>query len=628
MKTLLSIFVSVAIPCASLAACVGDDTVGVAAGVDAGGDATGADASAQDATQDAHDAAREADAVADGGVVEVQILAFNDFHGNLRPPSPSNAVVVAKQGDPAISDAGSPMPTEAGTVDGGALNVQLFAGGASYFAAHVKRLRAQNPNTLLVSAGDMTGASPLVSSSYDDEPTIEVMNAIGVDLNGVGNHEFDHGPSELLRLQFGGCNAADHTDAGGSCVADSTFPGATFSYLAANVDVSTNKTLFPAYAIKSVAGARVAFIGMTLKATPTIVSSAGTAGLTFLDEVDTVNALVPALKQQNVDAIVVLVHQGGFQSGTYDDCLNFTASAPMGTKDIGAIVDALDPAVDVVASAHTHAAYNCTRPNGRILTSAASYGRILTQIALTVDTTTHKVTAKHAKNVVVTRDIAPDPAVDALVQRYVADIAPIAERHVGQITADITRFVGANGESPLGDVAADAIRAATGADVAFTNIGGLRDSLLFKQYYAEGDGVVTFEKAQAVMPFKNKVEILRCTGAQIIAAVQQNVYVGGGMKLLQVSRGFAFSWSAANADTNGQNAATPASFTINGVAINPTATYKVGATDFVGNGGDGYTAFRQCALDSVIGIDLDAFTAYLGANAPLAPPPANRITKL
>lgn len=631
MKTVFSILVSVAVSSATLAACVGDDSAVAVPGVDAGKDATGGDA-AQDAPSDgARDAANDAantDGAADGGVVQVQILAFNDFHGNLRPPSPSNAVVIAKQGDPAIGDAGT--LTDAGTVDGGALNVQVAAGGAVYFAAHVKRLRAQNPNTLLVSAGDMTGASPLVSSSYDDEPTIEVMNAVGVDLNGVGNHEFDHGPSELLRLQYGGCNAADHTDAGGSCVADSNFSGATFSYLSANVDVSTNKTLFPAYAIKTVGGARVAFIGMTLKSTPTIVSSAGTAGLTFLDEVDTVNALVPTLKQQNVDAIVVLVHQGGFQAGTYDDCVSFTASAPAGTKDIGAIVDALDPAIDVVASAHTHVAYNCTRPNGRILTSAASYGRILTQIALTVDTTTHKVTAKRAKNVVVTRDIAPDPAVDALVQRYVADIAPIAERHVGQISADLTRFTGPNGESPLGDVAADAIRAATSADVAFTNIGGLRDSLLYKQYYSEGDGVVTFEKAQAVMPFKNKVEVLRCTGAQIVAAVQQNVYVqpGGATKLLQVSGGFAFSWSAANADTNGQNAASAASFTINGVAIDPLATYKVGITDFVGNGGDGYTAFRQCALDSVIGIDLDAFTAYLGAHMPLSPPPANRITKL
>jgi 5'-nucleotidase len=622
MKTLRWFLFALAVPSAALAACSGDDNALGVSTPDAGhADATAGSDSGADATPDAP--------VSDGGIVQVQLLAFNDFHGNLRPPSPTNAVVVAKQGDTAIGDAGSPTPTDAGVVDGGPLNVQLYAGGASYFAAHVKRLRAMNPNTLVVSAGDMTGASPLVSSSYDDEPTIEVMNAVGVDVNGVGNHEFDHGPSELLRLQFGGCNGADHTDAGGSCSADPMFPGASFQYLSANVDVSSMKTLFPAYAIKTVGGARVAFIGMTLKSTPTIVSPAGTAGLTFVDEVDTVNALVPMLKQQNVDAIVVLVHQGGFQQGTYDECVGFAASAPMGTKDIGTIADALDPAVDIVVSAHTHQAYNCTRPNGRLLTSAASYGRLITQLALTVDTSAHKVTSKHAKNVVVTRDITPDPTVDALVQRYVADIAPIAERHVGQIAADVLRLTGANGEASLGDVAADALLAATGADVAFTNIGGLRDSLLYKQYYSEGDGIVTFEKAQAVMPFKNKVEILQCTGAQIIAAIQQNVYVqpGGTTKLLQVSNGFAFSWNAASADTNGQNAAVATSFMLNGASINPTATYKVGITDFVGNGGDGYTAFRQCTLQSVVGIDLDAFAAYLGAHMPLAAPAANRITK-
>lgn len=634
MTTLRWLLLSLSIPCVALAACSGDDNALPVPGVDGGLDGAARDAtssidgSPDGAAVDASDSG--VDAVADGGVVQVQILAFNDFHGNLRPPSPSNAVVVVKQGDPAIGDAGSPRATDAGVVDGGALNVQLFAGGASYFAAHVKRLRSVNPNTLLVSAGDMTGASPLISSSYDDEPTIEVMNTIGVDSNGVGNHEFDHGPSELLRLQYGGCNAADHTDAGGSCVADTTFPGATFSYLAANVDVSTTKTIFPAYAIKTIGGARVALVGMTLKATPSIVSASGTAGLTFLDEIDTVNALVPTLKQQNVDAIVVLVHQGGSQLGTYDECVGFTATAPTGTKDIATITDALDPAIDVVVSAHTHAAYNCVRANGRLLTSAASYGRILTQIALGIDTTTHKVVSKRAKNVVVTRDIAPDPTVEALVQRYAADIAPIAERRVGQISADIARLTGPNGESPLGDVAADALLAATGADVAFTNIGGLRDSLLYKQYYSEGDGIVTFEKAQAVMPFKNKVEILRCTGAQIIAGIQQNVYVqpGGATKLLQVSSGFAFSWNAANADANGQNAAVASSFTINGAAVDPLATYNVGITDFVGNGGDGYVAFRQCALQSLVGIDLDAFAAYLGAHQPLAPPSANRITKL
>jgi 5'-nucleotidase len=636
LAVLLTAFTALA--SASAAACSGDDSATPAAdgGVTADAshpsdattnDATTSDASTTDATSDTSSEA----ATPDGGTVSVQILAFNDFHGNLRAPSPSNAVVVAKPGDPAISDAGAPVPTDAGVVDGGPLNTQISAGGAVYFAAHVKRLRAANPNTLLVSSGDMTGASPLISSVYDDEPTIRVMNTIGVDLNGVGNHEFDHGPSELLRLQYGGCNAADHTDAGGSCSADPTFSGATFTYLSANVDVSTNKTLFPPYEIKTIGGAKIAFIGMTLQGTPAIVSAAGTAGLSFMDEIATVNALVPELKSQKVDSIVVLLHQGGFQAGTYDECVNLTGgTVSTGQHDIVAIANGLDPAIDVIASAHTHQPYSCS-VGGKLLTSAASYGRLITKIDLTVDTVQHKVTAKTAHNVVVTRDITPDPDVKTLVDRYATLVAPIADRQVGQISADITKFAGANGEAPLGDVAADAFLAAgqsAGAVVAFTNIGGLRDSLLYAQYYSEGDGVVTFEKAQAVMPFRNKLEILQCTGAQIIAATQQNVFVmaSGGTKVLQVSNGFTYSWASSAADA-GVGAADPTSFTLNGAAVNPTSNYLVATTDFLAGGGDGYTALRGCTLQSVVGVDLNAFTAYLGAHEPLAAPAATRITK-
>ncbi len=522
-----------------------------------------------------------------------------------------------------------------GLPEGGPFNVAFAAGGAAYFATHVKQLRALNPNTLLVSAGDMTGASPLASGSFDDEPTIEVMNAIGVDLNGVGNHEFDHGPSELLRLQSGGCNAADRVDAGnglfvGSCAFDPTFSGASFEYLAANVDVASMKTIFPPYAIKTVGGARIAFVGMTLKATPTIVSASGTAGLTFTDEVDTVNALIPILKtKEKADAIVVLVHQGGSQQGTYNECVNFAAAAPAGTKNIADLVDMLDPAVDVVASAHTHQPYNCTR-SGKLLTSAASFGRLITQIELTVDTGPHTVTKKRATNVPVTRDVTPDPTVQALIGKFVTDIAPIAERQVGTITADITRVAGPNGESALGDVSGDAFVAATGADIGVTNIGGLRDSLLYTQYYAEGDGVVTFEKAQAVMPFKNKPGIYSCTGAQIIAAIQQNVYVGpnGTTQVMQGSSNLTFTWNAANADVNGQGAANAATIALGGTPIDPVATYKVAMTTFLQGGGDGYTAWKGCLPLSTWGIDLDAFTKYLGTSSPLAPPTLTRITKL
>jgi 5'-nucleotidase len=622
---------------------VGDATLGDASDARVGDAAVGDDASAPDAPAvDGGDSAADGfpDAAADAAaLVSIQILAFNDFHGNLRPPIPSNAVVIVPPGDPAISDAGSPVPTTAGGADGGT-NVQIFAGGASYLAAKVNALRATNPNTLLVSAGDLTGASPLVSSAFDDEPTIRVMNAIGLDVNGVGEHEFDHGPAELLRLQSGGCDVSDRVDAGalttGSCEATPTFPGGAFEYLAADVDVSTSpkKTIFPPYVVKSIGGAKVAFVGVTLKGTPAIVNAAGTAGLTFDDEVDSVNALVPVLKnQEEADAIVVLVHQGGIQSGTYDQCVGFSGGpVQAGTKDIIAIADGLDPAVDVIASAHTHVAYNCVR-GGRPVTSAASYGRIITQFNLTVDTVQHKVTSTTARNVVVTRDQTPDPTVDSMVQGYVADIAPIAERKVGQISADITRVAGANGEAPLGDVVADALLAAgagSGAVAAFTNIGGLRDSLLYKQYYAEGDGTVTFEKAQAVTPLGNKVVILSCRGTALINSTQQNVYTGS-LNLLQVSNGFTYTWHRSAVGSGGMGAADPTTISLGGAPINPTATYTIVTTDFLQSGGDGYTAFGACTRTATLpGVDLDYLTSYLTSkeSPPLAPPAANRITVL
>ena len=578
------------------------------------------------------------DGTTSGNVVNVQVLAFNDFHGNLRPPSPTNSALIAKPGDPAIDDAGSPVVTEAGTADAGGTNYVIHAGGAAYFSAHVQALRAQNPNTLLVSAGDLTGASPLVSSLYNDEPTIMVMNQIGLDLHAVGNHEFDHGPATLLRYQSGGCDYSSRTDAGfGSCEADPFFPGATFEYLAANVDVDVAgdagppqgeaiKTLFPPYAIRQVGGAKIAFIGLTLSDT-TPYSPHGIVGLSFANEVATANALVAQLQSQ-VDAFVVLVHQGGLQAGTYDDCVNLAGP-------ITAIADMLDPAVKVVHSAHTHVAYNCNR-NGRILTSAAAFGRVITQINLSIDTTAHAVTAATAHNVAVTRDVTPDPAVDALVTRYATDVAPVAERQVGRVAADIPKDTGANGEAPLGDVIADAMLAYAATqgqtpDVAFMNVGGIRDSLFYAHYYSEPDGDITFEKAQAVEPFGDKLMLVQCKGSDIIAATQENVFVqpGGGTKLLQVSSGFAYSWATSKADATGSNAADPASFQIKGVALDSNATYNVVTVDFVQTGGDGYSAFKSCTNPVPLGVDLDAFAAYLTANEqpPLPAPAATRITK-
>ena len=363
--------------------------------------------------------------------VNVHILAVNDFHGHLVGPS--------------------------GTItepDGRSIP----AGGVAYLSAHIQALRAQHPHTVVVSAGDLIGASPLLSALFHDEPTIEAFNLIGLDYNAVGNHEFDEGAAELLRMQHGGCHPVE------GCRDGDGFAGATFQFLAANVvRQDTATTLFPAYAVRHFAGVNLAFIGMTLKGTPTIVTPSGVAGLTFTDEAETVNALVPHLQAQGIEAIVVLIHEGGFPTGTYNECPGLSGA-------IVEIVQRFDPAVDVVISGHTHQAYNC-QIHGRLVTSASSFGRVLTAVDLTIDRATGDVVGMRANNRIVTREVPPDARLTALVDIYQTLVAPLADRVIGSITADITRAPTPAGESALGDVIADAQWAAT-ADPASGRGGG------------------------------------------------------------------------------------------------------------------------------------------------------------
>lgn len=277
------------------------------------------------------------------GTVEVQILAINDYHGNLQPPSGSSGRV--------------------GDVD---------AGGVEFLATHIRQLEATNPNTVVVAAGDLIGASPLISALFHDEPTIEALNLIGLDYSAVGNHEFDEGVAELLRMQKGGCHPVD------GCQDGDNFKGANFSYLAANViDRESGKTLFPAYKIEVFRGVKVGFIGISLESTPTIVTPSGVAGVEFLDEVETINALVPELQKRQVETIVVLIHEGG-QPGSFD----FNGCSDV-TGPIVDIANAVDPAVDVIISGHTHQPYNCVI-NDKLVTSGFSFGRIVTDIDLSI----------------------------------------------------------------------------------------------------------------------------------------------------------------------------------------------------------------------------------------------------
>lgn len=527
--------------------------------------------------------------------VSVQLLALNDFHGNLLPPAGSSGRV--------------------GTVD---------AGGVEYLATHINNLRALNPNTVVVSAGDMIGASPLLSALFHDEPTIEAFNLIGLDFNAVGNHEFDEGVYELIRMQEGGCHPVD------GCLDGDDFAGADFRFLAANVTWKKNdKTIFPAYKTRSFNGVNIAFIGMTLEGTPSIVTPSGISELNFKDEADTVNALIPELKKKGIETIVVLIHEGGSQNpppGAINACVGI--SGP-----IVDIVKRMDDEVDIVISGHTHLPYNC-EIDGKLVTSAFSFGRLVTKVDVTIDKTTRDVVTRVADNRIVTRDVPKANLLTALIDKYNAIAAPLANRIIGKITADITRTTNAAGESALGDVIADAQLEATNdpglgdAVVAFMNPGGIRADFTYAGSSAgEGDGNVTYGEMFTVQPFGNSMVTMTLTGAQIETLLEQQ-FNGCGIqnatRILQVSNGFTYSWSMGAAACNKVD---PATIQLNGVTVDPNATYRVTVNSYLADGGDNFSVLKD-GTDRLGGeVDTDALEKYFVANPDgIAPGPQNRIT--
>ncbi len=510
--------------------------------------------------------------------VELQILALNDFHGNINTFSSSFG----------------------GT------------GGAQNLATNIAAAEEGVRNSVVVSAGDLIGASPLVSALFHDEPTIEVMNQIGLDIHGVGNHEFDEGSAELLRMQNGGSHPID-----GDLDGDG-FAGADFEFLAANVVVDdTGETLFPAYTVKNYQGVRVAYIGLTLEGTPTIVTPSGVAGLTFRDEAETVNALVESLQKQNIEAFVILLHEGGSSDGSPSDC-GSGLNGPLAQ-----IVPALDDAVDLVIAGHTNDEFVC-EVDGKVVTMADTAGRLFTDIDVTLDRRTKDMTVVSAVNVANLQTAEDDPEVQTLIDEYLTLSAPLANAIIGSVTADITRVDDADGESPMGEVIADAQLAATsdpafgGAVVAFMNKGGVREAVTFAQSGTEGDGNVTYGEAFTVQPFGNSLVTMTLTGTQIDTLLEQQFQ--GAVSKLDVSAGFTYTWSAtAPAGEKVSNLA------IGGVAVDPNGAYRVTVNSFLADGGDNYPVLIQ-GTDRLGGdVDLDALVAYFGANSPVAPPPLDRV---
>jgi 5'-nucleotidase len=528
---------------------------------------------------------------ADSAPVELRILAINDFHGNLKPPP----------GGIRITDPNDKTK-----------KITVPAGGAETMASLVKQLREGHKNTIFVAAGDLIGASPFLSAMFHDEPTIESLSMMKLAISSVGNHEFDEGKDELLRMQNGGC----HPD---GCKGPHPFAGAAFHYLAAStVDTSTGKTVFPPYEIREFDGIPVAFIGLTLKGTADIISPAASHGLQFRDEADTVNALIPELKARGVEAIVVLIHEGGLPTGDYNEC-------PGISGPIVDIVKKFDRAVDVVISGHTHQAYNC-EIDGRLVTSGDKYGTLVTAIDLKLDPQSRDIISARADNNIVRIGALPkDPEQTALIETYDKLVAPIANRRAGTVSATLSRVPNAAGESTLGDVVADAQLAATrdeadgGAVVAFTNPGGIRTDIDKRD-----DGVVSFAEIFASQPFRNQLVTLTLTGSQIKAMLEQQWRDPTRTRVLPASKGFTYSYDPAKPD--GERVAA-GSMKLNGVQIDPAASYRVTVNNYLALGGDGFTVLKQ-GLKPQFGVyDDEALFAYFQKSSPIAPPPADRITQ-
>ncbi|WP_432835506.1 bifunctional metallophosphatase/5'-nucleotidase [Dactylosporangium sp. CA-092794] len=558
-----------------------------------------------------------------GKTTTAQLLGFNDFHGNIDPPTGSGGLV---NGVP--------------------------AGGAEYLSTYLTKLRddaakhgVHNSDTVV--AGDNIGASPLVSAAFHDEPAIEMLNKMGVDLASVGNHEFDEGVTELYRMQFGGCHPTD------GCQDGDGFSGANFPYLAANVTNKSNglPILLP-FTIRFYDGVPVAFVGMTLEGTPGIVNPAGVKNVDFHDEVETANKYATILNWLGIKSMVLVIHEGGAQSSPPapldpSGCANFAGP-------ITDITRGLNPAYGLVVSGHTHRFYTCELPNSSgqnsLVTSAGSFGTLITDIRITLDKRTRKFVDASATNVIVDNGVKNpdgtyqkdaagnpvrnpklvDPKIKKIADKYRTAVAPLANRVVGSISADITTTTGANGESPLGDVIADAQLGYTksaGAQIAFMNPGGIRASLTYgNSAGGEGPGQITYGEAFTVQPFNNLVVTQSFTGAQIKDVLEQQFAGFQGQtvqRFLQVSAGFTYTWSA-----SAPVGSKITDIKLNGVPIDPAATYLVTTNDFLANGGDGFLNLAKgTGRVTAPGFDIDALTAYLGTGI-IAPGPADRYTKI
>ncbi len=516
--------------------------------------------------------------------LHLKLIGVNDFHGHLEGPS----------GKVQLED------------------TEVPAGGAAELASTIELIRKYHPNTFVVGAGDMIGASPLISSLFHDEPAIDALDLAGLDINAVGNHEFDEGMDELLRMQNGGC----HPEEG--CTPAGEFDGASFRFLAANVThEDTGETVFPAYEIREIEGVRIAFIGLTLEDTPGILEPGAANGLSFADEVETINRVSAELQADGVESIIVLIHEGGYPASKDD---------PSGCEGISGpileIVEKSSDAVDAFVTGHTHQPYVCSI-DSRLVTSAKAYGQMVTEIDLFIDRESGDVVESSARNIVVTPTAAEHPEMNALVDTYRALVEPLANRVIGSTTSAVSSTRDDNRESPMGSLIADMQLAYTGAPerggavIAFMNPGGVRAPLDYEPGGFESAGEVLYAEAHRVQPFGNKMVTMTLTGAEIHDLLEAQWEGQKYPRVLHVSRGFTYEWSES---ASAGDKVDPASIKLAGEVLDPEAEYRVTANSYIANGGDNFEIF-EAGRDRLIGpVDLVAFEAYFLENSPVEPP--------
>ncbi|MET9227087.1 5'-nucleotidase C-terminal domain-containing protein [Lentzea sp. NPDC003310] len=534
------------------------------------------------------------------GTVDVRLIGINDLHGNIEPPTGSSGRVIQPDGT---------------TVD---------AGGAAFNATHIKNLQKEVKNSVIVGQGDLIGASPIVSALFHDEPTIEVLNKVGMDTTAAGNHEFDEGYRELLRIQHGGCHPTD------GCQFSDKYKGANFPILGANVTLAkSGLPALPPFWVEIRDGMPIGFIGMPLKDVPILVDPNGIKDLKFGDEVKAANKYANILDAIGVKSIVLLVHQGDqvTSSGGGPNACNVAANNP-GSY----IATNVSPKIDAVFSGHSHQHYNCVvkdpAGNPRPFIEGLAFGRELSVVDLKIDRRTRDVIRSETKadNKIVTRTVTPDPQIQAIIDLAKTKAAPIANREIGTIAADIVRAQNPAGESALGNLIADSQleqTKANGAVIAFMNPGGVRTDLTYASSPAgEGDGVVTFGEMAAVQPFGNILQTVTLTGTQIKTALEQQ-FTAARTIVLQPSSTFTYSWSA-----SAPFGSRVSDMKISGVAVDPNASYRVTINSFLQGGGDAFPEFTNGTNITGGGIDLDAFEAYLKAHPNQAPPALNRITRV